>query len=244
MNTDLGTGMVKDFSTAMEKLGGKVVVAVPYNENQPSYRAEVNKVLAEKPDAVFFVAFVQDGATMTREWLSLGGTQNMILHNGLRSKEYVDAVGAKYLQKAIGFDNASVEGATVDTFRQAYKEKYGNEPNGPGILPEYDAIMVSALAMNIASDLSGPAIRDAVRKIQDPKGTVIGTGPDAFKRALALIKEGKPIRYVGATGPVEFDANGDVAGPILVWNVKGANLGVVKTYSQGDILELFKKIDR
>src|SRR5690606_33409441 len=112
-------------------------------------------------------------------------------------------------------------------------------------LPQYDAIIVSALAANMAKDLSGPAIRDAVRKVQDPKGTVIGTGPDAFKQALALAREGKPIKYVGATGPVEFDANGDVAGPILVWNVKdGGELGVVKTYSQQDIFELFKVIDR
>jgi len=56
---------------AFSKLGGQVLKTVPYNENQASYRAEVNTALAEKPDAVFFVAFPQDGATMTREWISL-----------------------------------------------------------------------------------------------------------------------------------------------------------------------------
>jgi branched-chain amino acid transport system substrate-binding protein len=75
INTDFGSGMVKDFTKAFTKLGGEVVKTVAYNENQPSYRAEVNSALAEKPDAVFMVAFPQDGATMTREWISLGGTQ-------------------------------------------------------------------------------------------------------------------------------------------------------------------------
>ena len=51
--------------------------------------------------------------------------------------------------------------------------------------------------MNVAPELNGTAIRDAIRKLQDPNGTVIGTGPEEFKKAVALIKGGKPIRYSG-----------------------------------------------
>ena len=116
----------------MPKLGGEVVVKVAYNENQPSYRAEVNTALASNPDAVFFVAFPQDGATMTREWISLGGTQNLILNNSLRSPEYVKSVGAKFLQNAFGMDNASAGGPTVDVFKQAFQDKYGISSDGPG----------------------------------------------------------------------------------------------------------------
>ena len=39
INTDFGTGMVKDFSKAIEKLGGKVISTVAYDENQPSFPA-------------------------------------------------------------------------------------------------------------------------------------------------------------------------------------------------------------
>ncbi|SDR59824.1 branched-chain amino acid transport system substrate-binding protein [Rhizobiales bacterium GAS113] len=243
INTDFGTGMVKDFTRAVEKLGAKIVKAVPYNDNQPSYRAEVNLALAEKPDALFFVAFPQDGATMTREWLSLGGTPNLILNNSLRSPEYVKSVGARFLQNAFGMDNASISGPTVDAFKQAFQAAYKQSPDGPGIYNQYDAVMALGLAMNIAPELSGTAIRDAIRKIQVPDGTVVGTGPDEFKKALALIKEGKPIKYVGATGPVEFDANGDVSGLALIWTVKGDNLDTVRTLTVDDMKALFKKID-
>ena len=243
VNSDFGTGMVKDFSAAIAKLGGEVVVKVAYNENQPSYRAEVNTALASNPDAVFFVAFPQDGATMTREWISLGGTQNLILNNSLRSPEYVKSVGAKFLQNAFGMDNASAGGPTVDAFKQAFQDKYGISSDGPGIHTQYDAVMVLGLAMNIAPELTGTAIRDSIRKIQDPAGEVIGTGPDEFKRAVALIKEGKPIRYSGATGPVEFDANGDVSGAALIWNVKGEELVVDRTLTLEDMRALFKQID-
>jgi branched-chain amino acid transport system substrate-binding protein len=243
INNDFGSGIAKYFATAMKELGGEAVVLIPYNENQASYRAEVTKALATKPDSIFFASFPQDGATMTREWLSLGGTQNMIFHNGLRNADYVKAVGGKFLEKAFGFDNASVEGETVDAFRNAYRERYHSEPVGTGILPQYDAIMTLALAMNIAPDLSGPAIRDSMRKIQVEGGTPVGTGPAEYKKALALIKEGKPIKYSGATGPVEFDANGDVSGPILIWGVKNGALVDEKTIPLEEIIAAAKKID-
>lgn len=243
INTDFGTGMVKDFETALAKLGGGVVARVAYNENQPSYRAEVNAALGTKPDAVFFVAFPQDGATMTREWISLGGTQNLLLNNSLRSPEYVRAVGARYLQGAFGMDNASVGGPTVEAFRHAYEAAYRATSDGPGIATQYDAVMLYGLAMNLAPALDGPAIRDALRRVQDPNGTVIGTGPDEFRRAVALIREGKPVRYSGATGPISFDAAGDVSGPALIWTVKGDALAVDRTLTLEDMAAVFRQID-
>jgi branched-chain amino acid transport system substrate-binding protein len=82
-----------------------------------------------------------------------------------------------------------------------------------------------------------------VRKIQDPAGEVVGTGPEEFKKALALIKEGKPIQYVGATGPVVFDANGDVNGAALIWNVKDGELVVENTLTIEDMNALMKQVD-
>ncbi len=243
VNTDFGTGMVEYFKTATAKLGGEIVAEAAFNENQPSYRAEVNVGLAANPDAVFFVAFPQDGATMTREWISLGGPQNFILNNALRSPDYVEAVGGQYLNNAYGMDNASAGGPTVDAFRDAFQAKYDASADGPGIATQYDAAMVIGLAMNIAPDLSGPAIRDSVRMIQDPDGTVVGTGPEEFAKAVALIKDGKPIRYVGATGPVIFDANGDVNGAALIWNIKDGELGVENTLTIEDMNALFTEID-
>ena len=38
---------------------------------------------------------------------------------------------------------------------------------------------------------------------------------------MRLIAEGKDINYEGASGPVDFDENGDVSGPIEIWTVEG-----------------------
>ncbi|AMS39571.1 MULTISPECIES: ABC transporter substrate-binding protein [Aminobacter] len=243
VNTDYGASLVKDFTKATEKFGGEVVKAVAFNENQASYRAEVSAALAEKPDAMFIVAFPQDGATIAREWISLGGTQQLILNNALRSPDFVKAVGAKYLTKAFGTDNTSTQSATLDEFKAAFKAAYNISADGPGISNEYDAVTILGLAMNIAPDLSGPAIRDAIRKTQTPGGEVIGTGPAEFKKALELVKAGKPIKYVGALGPIEFDVNGDISGPALTWHIEGEELVIDKTISAEDMAKLLAEID-
>ncbi|MCL4675424.1 MAG: ABC transporter substrate-binding protein, partial [Pararhodobacter sp.] len=65
----------------------------------------------------------------------------------------------------------------------------------------------------------GAAIRDMVRQITGPGGEVINPGVEGFARAHEVLAVGGRITYVGATGPISFDANGDVTGPYLVWGV-------------------------
>jgi branched-chain amino acid transport system substrate-binding protein len=136
-----------------------------------------------------------------------------------------------------------VSGPFVESFKKTFRDAYNASPDGPGIYNQYDATIILGLAMNIAPELTGTAIRDSIRKIQDPSGTVVGTGPEEFRKAVALIKDGKPIRYSGATGPVEFDANGDVSGAALIWTVKGDELATDRTLSIEDVAALIKQID-
>jgi branched-chain amino acid transport system substrate-binding protein len=97
--------------------------------------------------------------------------------------------------------------------------------------------------MNIAKDLSGPAIKDAMRQVHAANGTPVGTGPDEYKKALELIKAGKPIKYNGATGPIEFDVNGDVTGPALVWKISGGKIETDRVISIEDMQVLFKRVE-
>ena len=77
----------------------------------------------------------------------------------------------------------------------------------------YDATAELMLATLIAShgmadptQVTGPQIRDAMAKINDPNGTVIPPGPANFAMAAQRIAQGLPINYDGATGPQDFDA--------------------------------------
>lgn len=242
VNNDFGSSLLRDLEKALAALGAKIAVAVPYNENQPSYRTEVNQALAAKGDSLILIAFSQDGATLAREWISLGGTQNLVLHNTLRSQDFINAVGPRFLTKAAGIDNAQVAGPSVEAFNAGFKAKFNRDPVGPGLHTVYDSAMVTVLAMQKAATLDGTAIRDALREVQDPDGEVVLPGVEGIKKGLEAIKAGRKVRYVGATGPFVFDKNGDVSGPALVWKVEDGKLVTDKVIDLEQMTALFKRI--
>jgi len=222
VNSDYGLSLAKAFEEAVVAGGGEVTDMIPYNQEQASYRAEVSQALRGDPDSLFLVAFPAGGATALREWISLGGPQNLLLSNALRASEFVDAVGANFLVNAVGIDNAQVAGPSVDAFNESWAEKFGEAPNGPGLHTMYDAVAVGVLAAEAAGTYDGTAIRDMVREITGPGGEVVNPGLEGFARAKEILAAGGKITYVGATGPIVFDQFGDVTGPYLIWGVDEA----------------------
>jgi branched-chain amino acid transport system substrate-binding protein len=243
VNTDFGVGLAKRFEQDIAKLGGSITKMVAYNESQQSYRAEVTSALEGEPDSLFLVAFPVDGATITREWLSLGGTDNLIVNNSLRSDDYFKAVGTKYLQNLQGYDSAQPRLPSVDSFNEMFEAKFDSPPNGPGLHSVYDAVAVVLLAMEASDDITGENISANIRKVTSPDGEEVYPGPDGFKRAKALLAEGKAIRYVGATGALAFDQNGDVQAPKMTWKLEGDENVETSYMSTAEVAELLNKLD-
>jgi hypothetical protein len=63
-----------------------------------------------------------------------------------------------------------------------------------------------------SSAITGTEIRDALRDVNHPAGEVVMTGADAFQGAVGHIVAGRPINYEGASGPMDFDPQGNVRG--------------------------------
>lgn len=242
VNSDYGLSLAKAFEEGVKAAGGSVTAMVPYNQEQASYRAEVTEALRGDPDSLFLVAFPGDGATAMREWISLGGPQNLLLSNALRADEFVEAVGAKYLTKAVGIDNAQVAGPSVDAFNKSWEAKFGAAPSGPGLHTMYDAAAVALLAAEAAGEYDGTKIRDKVREITGPGGEVVYPGAEGFKKAKEILASGGKISYVGATGPISFDENGDVTGPYLIFGVaEDGALTEVETWTVERVNEVMAK---
>ncbi len=243
VNTDFGVGLAKRFEQDIPKLGGSITKMVAYNESQQSYRAEVTSALEGNPDSLFLVAFPVDGATITREWLALGGTDNLIVNNSLRSTDYFEAVGTKYLQNLQGYDSAQPRLPSVATFNELFEAEFDGPPNGPGLHSVYDAVTVVLLAMEASDEITGANIRDNIRKVTSVDGEEVYPGPEGIKRAKALIAEGKTIRYVGATGALSFDENGDVQAPKMTWKLEGDENIETAYYTEKEVAELIIKLD-
>jgi branched-chain amino acid transport system substrate-binding protein len=218
-NDDWGQDMARLIAADFAAVGVEVTSSVAINDGQPSYRAEVTEALASQPEALYLALYPAEGTAAVREWISLGGTQNMILANSLKSDEFRDNVGMQYLGSALGTDTASPRSESADAFRTAYMERFDSEPNGPGLANSYDATMIALLAMEAAGkDASGAEVAAAVAKVTDPNGTPVTADTAGFAAAKDVLANGGTVMFQGATGNVRFDGNGDVSAPAVIWS--------------------------
>jgi ABC-type branched-subunit amino acid transport system substrate-binding protein len=243
VNTDFGVTIAEQFKQDLEKLGGTVTAMVAYNESQPSYRTEVTSALEGDPDSLYLVAFPVDGATITREWLQLGGTGNLVVNNSLRSADYLQAVGSEHLVNLIGYDSAPPRTESANSFNALFQERFDGPPDGPGLHSMFDAVTVVLLAMEASDQISGTSIRDNIRKVTSPAGIEVHPGAENMAKAKQLLADGQTIRYVGATGPFQFDEWGDVSAPTLTWRFEGDQNVEIKYYPIEEVDALLAKLD-
>ncbi|AOU99201.1 hypothetical protein BI364_15785 [Acidihalobacter yilgarnensis] len=244
INNPYGTGLAGKFANYFKKMGGTVTAEVPYNDKQPSYRSEVNQALSGKPQALFLVGYPGDGTTVAREWISAGGPMTFLLPDGLESQKFVDDVGPQYLKTVYGTAAGSEKTPSLATFKENFKKKHGSYPTQAYMTNAYDAVMIAALAMESGKSDKAPTIRDNIRKVTGMGGTPIYAGVDGFKKASMLLKAGKKVHYVGASGPLSFDQYGDVTAPMVVWTVKGgkvAETGMIKVDAINKVLKQYAK---
>ena len=155
---------------------------------------------------------------------------------------FIRDVGAQHLNDAIGTSSGTTKTPSTDYFGREYRAFANLDPASPAADRSYDAGAILGLAIAHAGKAESAAIRDSVRKVLDANGTVIHAGAAEFRKALGLIKEGKPIRYVGVIGPVQFDRYGDITGPFRLWRIKDGQVTTVGELSVADVDQLKAKI--
>ena len=239
VNNDFGVNMMKEFKSAYEKLGGTVTSVTAYNEKQASYTAEANAALAGDPEALYLVSYPVDGATIARAWISNGGPQKFLLNDGMNSSDFIEAVGAQYLNDAYGTSSGTDETASTKYFYDNFEAFSGDiKPDAPAADRSYDAGAIVALAIAKAGKADADAIKAAIPEVVADGGEPIHAGKDEFAKALALIKEGKPIKYEGVIGPVTFDQYGDITGPFRLWRIQNGEVTTVGQMSADEVSSL------
>lgn len=226
VNNAYGLGLAENFALSFTDEGGTVPEMVAFDQEKASYRGELDRAARGDSEALLLISYPENGLTILRQSLEGGYFDKFLFTEGMQAPEVVDAIGEP-LEGAWGTGPYSAETPSTNLFKAQYEARHGELPPTAFMYETYDAAFVGALAMQKAGTAEpGPAIRDAMRQVANPPGEVIL--PGEWAKAVQLIEEGKDIQYVGASSPVIFDENGDIAvATIGMWTVEDGEIKVV-----------------
>ena len=223
INNAYGQGLAERFTQTFTELGGTVTASVPHEDSQPTFTSELEKATEGNPDVLVTVSYPGQAEIYLREALEGDYADTFLFVDGVKSDDMVQAIGGGKLDGTLGTAPGAPDSPDRQAFYNAYTLTFGVEaPQEPYLAETYDAVVLIALAAAKAGTTTDSvAIRDALRDVANPPGEVVGPGLAGIQKALSLIASGQDINYEGASGPVDFDENGDVSGPIEVWTVDG-----------------------
>lgn len=198
-NQTYGQGVAKSFADAAKAAGMQVLANEPIDAKQPNYTAVMQKIKRSGADMVFMAGIYDagNGGQVIKDKVAVlgpndGAVKFMAPDGWTGYSDFVaqpEAIGA-YLSFA-GLSSETLlktEGAGK-TFLEAFKSKYGANPNGSYPLYGVSAVQVILKAI-AASDGTRKGVRDAVFE---------GSGID-IPAAESVI--GKDVKIDPATGDV------------------------------------------
>ena len=198
--------MIDPFIEEFEKGGGKVTQNLTYLPEQPSYRAEVEKVFGPEPDAVFIPGLLTDFTSIVKE-VYRGGFDSKICTlsiAGDANGRFLKNVGAEVAE---GIDHYQPAPPLTSPNYKKFIQMMG-EPEGTVFLfagNAFDQMWVAALAMEKAgTDVSADWTK-MVPEVSNPPGAMTGDGMEALK----MIRAGEKVAYVGAGADCDFNEMGD-----------------------------------
>ena len=201
--------IMKVFEERMRQNDRKVVDSLIYNPEQPSYRAEVERVFGKKPEAVYCFGLLPDFVSIMKE-VYRGGFESKVVALSIMADaegKFVQAVGPQVAEGIRHFQPMpDVSAPGYRKFLQLMSapadKLYLFPPN------THDQLCITALAMEKAKS---PMAADWSKQI-----IAVGNGPgqetDDIVEALKLVRAGKPVNFQGAGSTCDFTPNGDQLG--------------------------------
>jgi branched-chain amino acid transport system substrate-binding protein len=202
--TPFAKSQIDNISLAM-KAGGGEASSLIYDDKKPAYRTEIDEVLRFKPDAIVFGGYTPDTAVMLKDLYRADFKGLKVAFGYSVNQKLVESVPAEVVDKTFTISPSPAEGS------KAYDrlvKMIGVSAPDPYTTQIYDHINLVLMAIAIAGDASGSAIKDNIRKVSQAAG---GARIDNAIDGLKAIAAKQPVDYDGASGPCDFNEIGDIS---------------------------------
>jgi branched-chain amino acid transport system substrate-binding protein len=208
-NNASGLGNVEGFKKVWEKKHGKVAASIVYEPNRPSYRTELQQILAAKPDVIVTGSYLPDSTIILREWYQTGQDAKWIMPGWAANADLVKALGNEVVEGVIAVDAISNEGAASYKHLDAEYQKAMGKPVSTNVYAAmtYDMVVSLALAMEAAGpNATITQVNAKIRDVANPPGTKVFS----FAEGKKLLGQKQKVNYEGASSRLDFDKYGDV----------------------------------
>lgn len=222
-NNASGIGNTEGFKKAWTKKGGKIAASVVYEPNRPSYRTELQQVLAQKPDVVVMGSYLPDSTIILREWYQSGQDVKWILPGWAANPELVKALGNEVVEGVISVDTVSNENAASYKNLDVQYRKAMGKPISSNVYAAMTYDM--AICLGLAMEAAGPnattmQVNSKLREVSNPPGTMVYS----FAEGKKLLAQKQKINYQGASSRLDFDQYGDVSPDFGVFVIEKGQL--------------------
>jgi branched-chain amino acid transport system substrate-binding protein len=194
VNNDYGKAMYEAFARKVKGYGVAVVAVEPFQQNATDLRTQLTKIKAAQPDAIYLISYPKETIVFLGQYRQLGLKVPVLSTSAFEDPQILKT--QKAAAEGVVFTSPippDPKDQVVMAFRKNYKAKFGKEP---GLVADYGY--------------------DALKLIVEAARLGGGTDGERIKRGLEKIKD-----FKGASGLINFDANGDVVKPSGLKTVKG-----------------------
>jgi len=238
-----GEGLATSFEAAFESACGTCDVPdthiISYDGEAPLTAATAGNVvdalnaLSPAPEWVMLVALEQDGVKVVNAWYN-GGVPVLpgvrwFLTDGARNQGFLGGTGSVAEGIMGTAPTYPITGNAYGVLREAYEAAHDDSLEEQVFAANvWDAVHLIAAAIakqsaDGAETIGGPGLRDALTDISAGPGQIFNAGQ--WRNLVGAIDNGSEVDYDGASGPNDFDADGEAIGPYEVWEIVSDGIG-------------------
>jgi branched-chain amino acid transport system substrate-binding protein len=178
--TAWGDANVAGLTDWLSRLGTPAAGAERFDQGDNDLRRQLERLRAAGADALIMVPDVSDGAAIVRSLVTVGWKPPVVSHWGISGGAFVERAGAENADGVLTLQTFSFHdprSPRSDAVLQAYHQRFGTRrveevPAQVGVAHGYDGLHLLARAIRQAGTTDGPAVRDALERLEPYDGVV------------------------------------------------------------------------
>jgi branched-chain amino acid transport system substrate-binding protein len=173
-SNDYSKGLAASFDAQFTANGGTIVGEEAYAKGERNFNSILTKIKGQSFDVIYLPGYYEEAGPAIKQARELGITAPILGADGYDSPKLAEAAGAGLTDVYFTnhYSSADTDPKVVE-FIAAFNKANGEDPNAFNALG-YDTMKFVADAVSRASELTGPAVKDAMAATKDFAG-VTGT---------------------------------------------------------------------